>query len=439
MTREDELRSELQGLARLEAAGAGGAGADDFAQASEAGAEGSTPTHILLRQALKRLEDDPSLLSGDPDGVFTYEDPILAVAGRAYHLYHTQGDPGVSAGAAGVPGTDMRNRSLARWIQVFIHAWSTRHDPALIDLAGLTPTEAITVNRGVVRIAVVGDAGYRGYAQDNVLRIMREHHRTKPFDLVVHLGDTYFGGSVEEVIRHFLDPFAVFRQPQSRVATLCGNHDLYYGAAGFVHTINILGQPGRYFAIETPGWRILCLDTTLGAERLLRNEGCLDTGQLKWVETELGKDGEKGVVLMSHHFIVSAWNKSPSPTLAHQLGHFARQKVFAWYWGHEHSCVTYASDPHGFYGACVGNGAFLERHTAPVDAQPGLPSWFAGGRCACFGPRGPHFWPHGYLEIEVVPGRLVENYYLEDGETHVRVLDRKAGATECSSRGERFS
>src|SRR5205823_2900204 len=133
------------------------------------------------------------------------------------------------------------------------------------------------------------------------------------------------------------------------------------GADGFSHALDVLHQPGRYFDLETPVWRIAGLDTSLAAERLTRNDGLLDDGQLAWLDNLLQKQDGKRLILMSHHFTVSAWG-SPSPSLVHQMRD-RTAKVDAWYWGHEHGCATYEKTVVGFAGACVGNGAFRERWT----------------------------------------------------------------------------
>src|SRR2546430_36225 len=49
-----------------------------------------TEDSLDLRAALTRLKKDPRIFKGDPNGVFTYEDPILAEA--AFFLYlHERG------------------------------------------------------------------------------------------------------------------------------------------------------------------------------------------------------------------------------------------------------------------------------------------------------------------------------------------------------------
>ncbi|MGH2362047.1 MAG: hypothetical protein ACRDGM_16095, partial [bacterium] len=161
------------------------------------------------------------------------------------------------------------------------------------------------------------------------------------------------------------------------------------------------------------------LDTSLGAERFLRNDGALDPGQLTWLEDLLLNAGGRRSILMSHHFIVSDWD-SPAASLLQQVGELVKNRIVAWYWGHEHKMATYGHDPHGFHGACVGNGAYLEKW---VGLQRSVSStWYADSRCQCYLPKSAAYWAHGFLELELRDDRVEEVYHLEGGDTHTRTL-----------------
>lgn len=366
-----------------------------------------------LRRAKERLRRYPSLFSGDPDGYFTYDDPILAVAAYVYQSHLLMSS---ALGLAGDDGENLRNETFWQWARTGIHMWLSRNDKAFQTLMGMTPDEAIPVEKETIRIAVVGDAGFRGFAQRSVIESIEARHREMPFDFVIHLGDIYFAGSRAEMLKNFLAPF---RKAGPRVLTLVGNHDLYFGGEPFLDALDDLQQPSRYFAVENAHWRIACLDTALPAQTLRRSAGLLDKGQLAWLDKRLAlKDGRK-TVLMSHHFAVSGW-KASSQGLQRQLSrHFAT--IFSWYWGHEHACAVYDRRTAGFDGACVGNGAFLELWTMPTHTP--LPEWYARGRCSCYEPTSK-FWPHGYLELELRPDSVSESYHLEGGESYNRVLLR---------------
>jgi len=376
--------------------------------------EGMSPEVVLqeIRRAKARQRRNPSLFSGDPEGFFTYDDPVLAT--MAY-LYQSHIRMSSVLGIAGKNGENLRNDSYWKWAETAIRIWLSRNEKSYQTLMGMTPQELIEVDTEVMRIAVTGDAGFRGQAQANVIYDMRERHNTAPFDLLIHLGDIYFSGNSGEILDNFIAPF---RSVCPKVFTLPGNHDLYFGGDAFLSALEALKQPGRYFCVENTHWRIACLDTALPAETLRRNSGLLDKGQLAWLDKLLEIDDGKRTILMSHHFIISGWDK-PSEGLRRQLA-TRLKKIFAWYWGHEHGCATYDKKAAGFYGACVGNGAFLE--VRRVRSRKPTPQWYAKGCCTCYANRS-NFWPHGYLELELQPTRIVETYHLEGGKSHTRILD----------------
>lgn len=366
-----------------------------------------------IQEALCRLKADPGLAVGDPDSAFTYQDPILATAAMEYQ---SRRQPLSARGE----GAELSNINWIEWAKTGIYAFVTRtfEDEDIVELSGMVPRSAISVESEQLRLAIVGDAGYEGRPQSNVCRMIKELHQKKPFNFVIHLGDIYFAGSDGQVSKNFLAPFNQIGPP---VLTLCGNHDLYCGAGPFKRLIRILRQPGRYFAIEGKYWRVLCLDTSLAAADLLRGDGKLDSTQLDWLATQLEKRDGRNNVLMSHHFIRSGWTKG-SPTLKHQLGSLAEQHVMAWYWGHEHACAAYENGGHGYAGACVGNGAFLEKWQSPSSALD-QPVWFAGGTCRCFEHPREGFWEHGFLELELRPnGTAEEQFHLESGNSFQRTL-----------------
>jgi hypothetical protein len=371
-----------------------------------------------IQKAYSRLSANPSLRSGDPDGVFTYEDPILAVAAYWSRLSEQASD--LMAPAGSPPGADLKAGVRWQWIVTGVHAYLSRGEHTRVVLGGRTPAAPVTVDQESLRIAVVGDAGYAGLAQDNVIRLILDRHSQAAFDFVIHLGDVYFAGGIEEMTRNFLNPFSKIRNAGPRVFTLVGNHDLYYGGEAFLFALNILNQPGRYFVVESPQWRIACLDTSLGAERILGNDARLDEGQLDWLDSLLRRNDGKRLILMSHHFIVSGWEK-PASSLSEQITARVKGKVFSWYWGHEHCAALYAKGEQGFHGACIGNGSFLEKWRPP-NVSYTQPQWYPNGRCTCDKESKAHFWQHGFLELQISRQDVTETVWLEDGSHFARPL-----------------
>ncbi len=364
-----------------------------------------------IGEALQRLDSSPDIRGGDPEGVFSYEDPILSAAAREY-LFPSS--PPAFHSRDKAPGS----ANWLSWAAVGLGILLRRikYDPDLVEWSAMVPNSVVECPGKTVRLAIVGDAGYCATPQRTVCRMIREVNRVQEFDCIVHLGDIYFAGSPDEMLKGFLEPFC---QIGPKVLTLCGNHDLYYGAGAIKSVVKILKQPGRYFAIETPHWRIACLDSSTGCQSLLRNDGYLDEQQLIWLEHLLHLTDSRRSILMSHHFIRSSWGRV-STSFAAQLGPLVKDRVVAWYWGHEHSWVAYRPDGLGFSGACVGNGAFFEEWRGPA-AGPS-PEWYATGRCKCIRPNDNRFWPHGFLELELQEKQICETYHVEDGAGFTRPI-----------------
>jgi hypothetical protein len=374
----------------------------------------------LIREAMEYLREHPDIAGGDPDGDFTYEHPVLALA--AYGFREGRLHP---VGTAG-DGSELTNFAIIHWAIVAIQRLNAIiHDKDVAELKARVPKEVREFKTPALHLALLGDAGYKGIAQTKVLDAIRARHDESPFDLVIHLGDTYFGGSPAEVLSSLLDPLRD-KLPGAEIASLCGNHDLYYGCGGYLSALKVLGQKGRYFAIESPSWRVACLDTTLAALGFRRNDGLLDVDQLDWLNGLAAHGDRKPLVLLSHHYIRSHWH-SPIESLRRQLADWAKTNVFAWYWGHEHHFAAYGRGDHGYYGGCVGNGAFLEAWSPSRTDWPDMPNWHAPEGCRCYGQKGVHAWPHGFLELELDGDAIAETYHLEWGEPYRRTIRRPAG------------
>jgi hypothetical protein len=401
-------------LAKAEAVSVGTAGGRTSKTAALGRTSKAKDARRLLNEAYRRLKEHPELRREAPDGAVTYSDPILAIAA-------SWGNIAEDIATAAVEGDDLTESSILRWAVTGVEAWINRGDKGMSELAARVPKGEFRIDKDVARIAVVGDAGYRGVPQQQVIFMIREAHEKNPFDLIVHLGDVYFSAGEAEVLRHLLVPFGAIGAP---FMTLCGNHDLYHGPDGYLAALKVLKQPGRFFLIRTPDWRIAALDTSFGSARALRNDGKLDKVQLEWLTELLAAKTKDGLILMSHHFIVSGWD-TPAASLSLQLGKLACNRVFAWYWGHEHRCACYDKGKWGFYGASVGNGAFLEKWSDLPKKTKTPAIWYGDeARCSCSGIESDTYWPHGFLELELRKGSITETYHLDNGKSHVRSLVR---------------
>jgi hypothetical protein len=373
-----------------------------------------------LRKSLARLTENPRIFTGDPDGIFTYDDPFLARAAFTYYLSEKGKLSKLIASKNFVTSTgNMDERLISEtnwfdWVPAMFSIFRYRGDRSLELLKRKRPTDSIPIKEDRFRLALIGDAGFRGKVQKIILNKIKEMHETSTFNFLVHLGDTYFAGSDSEMRFNFLRPFKKVGPP---VLAIIGNHDLYYSGVPFIDVIEDLKQPGRFFSIENDHCIVACLDTALPSTKLTRNEGALDKDQICWLSDLIEQAPHKKIILLSHHYIDSGWSKGSS-VLRKQLRPFI-PKIFSWYWGHEHNCATYDKKNVGYYGACIGNGVFMERWSPPTTKT--LPNWFPGGFCSCATNRFGAAWQHGFLELEVDRTGVTERYHLECG-THVRAL-----------------
>lgn len=61
-------------------------------------------------------------------------------------------------------------------------------------------------------------------------------------DVAIHLDDIYYSGTPAECDAHFLAPLRA-AMPDTRLFSLCGNHDMYSGGTGYYGLLRQIGQP----------------------------------------------------------------------------------------------------------------------------------------------------------------------------------------------------
>jgi hypothetical protein len=372
-----------------------------------AGSNEDRKARALARDALQRLKANPSLqvLAG-PEGPILYEDPLLDSAWACMELVQRSG-LGVAA-----EGEDLDTRWY-HWLSLAPSLIRARFKRNWDTLKNCIPKKDVTLKLPA-RVAIVGDAGYRGLAQKRVLGMIEQRHKQARFDAVIHLGDTYHGGNESEMFHHLVAPLRELGgKLDVQVYSLCGNHDLYEGPDGYLDTLKALQQPGRFFVVEMPSWRLACLDSTVGDTSRWYMGGKFDADQLAWLRGKHKQD--KRLVVLSHHVPRSAWD-TVSNQLLRQIGRM--KGLIGWYWGHEHRSAAYGSRRGAnFLGGCVGNGAFLETWKPPRGSSSEKLEWYPKeSRCTCFGERGGRNWPHGFVELEMRDDGGTERFYVEDAE-----------------------
>lgn len=239
----------------------------------------------------------------------------------------------------------------------------------------------VTADAPRLRVALLSDWATGTHEARQVAALLAAQ---KP-DVVIHLGDIYFSGTAEECRLHFLEPLRAVL-PDTRLFTLCGNHDVYSGGAGYYGLLDQIGQPASYFCLRSPddSWQILGADTGLHDRDPFDETAALtflEPGEVAWHADKLrGFAGR--TLLLSHHQPFSAFRQigpaaelSPvNPALLAAYGTLAAAgPIDAWFWGHEHQLRLYAPYRGVQAGRNIGYGAIPVRATADANLPlPGL-------------------------------------------------------------------
>jgi hypothetical protein len=238
--------------------------------------------------------------------------------------------------------------------------------PPYLDWQAHAPAD---INFGVIdyqlpansRVLMIGDWGT--HMPDNVALLRQALKKFDP-DVIIHLGDVYYSGTVEECSENVLDVMNAIvaeLRPQRRPAffSIPGNHDYYSGGSGFFQMIakinsGVAGctQQASYFCLRTADqrWQFLGMDTGCGDRNPVEQQApSLQVHEGAWHQDKL--DHFPGsTILLSHHQLLSAkeqLNKGLRPFLNENLyGMFSQyfDRIAAWYWGHEHNLIVFDND-----------------------------------------------------------------------------------------------
>ncbi len=231
-----------------------------------------------------------------------------------------------------------------------------------------------------LRVGIVGDWGT---GEPEAIAVLDQLMQLAP-DLIVHLGDIYYAGTIDECRTNFLVPIQAARAKFGRnipVYTIPGNHDYYSGGQGFYGMIPLLNQgvPNStaqefsFFCLQNDEWQLECMDTGYNDHNLrlvAEDITQLLPAEADWHQQQLLGAGRRNIILMSHHQLFSSFatigTSYQNPFLTQNLQDWRAagvSKIVAWLWGHEHLLEVYAppaSDGTGLpvLGRCVGHGAF---------------------------------------------------------------------------------
>ncbi|GAC1361836.1 MAG: metallophosphoesterase [Actinomycetota bacterium] len=231
------------------------------------------------------------------------------------------------------------------------------------------------------KVGIIGDWGTGMPDAENLLYAMMKHQSP---DAIVHLGDVYYSGTVEECEDNFRTVCQrVFDgvHKQVPVFTIPGNHDYYGGGAGFFRLIDTINhwdpswrQQASYFCLRSRDqrWQFLGMDTGHGDANPIpgehRESPLLQPSEVEWLEDKM-KTFPGSTVLCSHHPVFSQSSlggEEAHPYLNGSLLETFRPylpQVAAWFWGHEHSLRLYEEEFDALGGVrvkgrLVGNSAY---------------------------------------------------------------------------------
>ncbi len=215
------------------------------------------------------------------------------------------------------------------------------------------------------RIAVISDWGTGDVRAQALIEDVATH---RP-DIVIHLGDIYYACTAMEANAFLTNLTRGVSPATPRLFTLCGNHDMYSGAAPYYALLNRIGQPASYFCLRNAKWQFLAADTgyndfnpfTKGDDATWirdRDEG--ETySELDWHRDKFANAGVRRTVLMTHHPLFSRnaaiAGQAVNGYLREQFGDNLPD-IALWLWGHEHDMVIYEPFIGLMKGRCIGAG-----------------------------------------------------------------------------------
>jgi Calcineurin-like phosphoesterase len=258
------------------------------------------------------------------------------------------------------------------------------------------PNQNVIVDLGTKsRLAIIGDWGVGDAVSINVLQ---EVKKLNP-DVLLHLGDVYYAGTQREAKVNFLDICQSLIGNNIPIYTLCGNHDMYSGGAGYYWLLDQIGQKASYFCLKNDNWMFLAMDTgfhdnnpfnvATNMTQLVSQDGW---SEADWHMKQINNAGNRKLVLLSHHQLFSPFSSVGSvngqayaynPNL---YGVFKDTipKAEWWFWGHEHTLGIFPPYMGLKRGRCVGASAvpvFQDQQsyaTCPTNLQTldgTMPTW----------------------------------------------------------------
>ena len=227
------------------------------------------------------------------------------------------------------------------------------------------------------RIAIFGDWGT---GEDRAQQLLRKIAAAQP-DILLHLGDIYYSCNANESHDFHERCCLAFPNGLPPLYTLCGNHDMYSGAAPYYALLTKLGQPASFFCLRNDHWQFQAMDTGYNDFDPLQvnteatwvqdfDDRDNPYSELAWHADKLRTAGNRKVMLLSHHQPFSRNSAITGKFAVNQRlceqfrPYFPR--ISAWLFGHEHNQVIYAPFLGLNRARCIGASAI------PVDKTESL-------------------------------------------------------------------
>ena len=350
--------------------------------------------------------------SRNPDVMSATEDLVASLI----QTYSAQQAKEVVPAASDGLEAKFDSHDLLGWIGSFFTWWKK-----IVPHPWKVPQSAPDKIPARLQIAVFGDWGTGLYGAPVLARAIAADKAG--FQVVLHLGDTYYSGADGEIKERLLADWPVVQGALNR--TLNGNHEMYTGGhAYFDHALPHFGQPASCFALQNDHWLLVGMDSAYADHDICAQE-------MPWLELVLGQCGDRKLILFSHHQPFSLLDVQGPKLVAKLEKYLDGKKVFAWYWGHEHRCVLYDAHPvWGLRGRCIGHGGFPYFRDSGLGAAPAKPVWvrmtsknlvpggdMLDGQNPYIRGHEKEYGPHGYAVLEFDGPRLNESIVDPDGTT----------------------
>jgi hypothetical protein len=217
------------------------------------------------------------------------------------------------------------------------------------------PVTSLPNRADSVKFAAIGDYGDGDRPQYEVGQQMATARAKFPFDLVITLGDNFYGGQrPADLVNKFEKPYAALLSAGVTFQASLGNHD-QLELVNYKH-FNMNGR--RYYSYTRKNIRFLALDSTL-----------MDAKQVAFVETTLGQAREDWKICYFHHPLYSNADRHGSSMDLRVLLEpiFVKHNVNVVFQGHDHVYERLKAQNGIYYFVSGAAGQLRRGDVSPTD------------------------------------------------------------------------